>query len=90
VKVQGTLEDYLVCEVVKEDEGYWIGQRRIIEDLIGKFKVFLPGRVFDTPTLNRYVVERGVEEPLEKGNKPYSGQEWKFALPGQVFKPRYC
>jgi hypothetical protein len=69
VKVQGSLEDYLGCEVVKEEEGYWIGQRRIIEDLIGKFKVFLPGRVFDTPTLNRYVVERGVEEPLEEGKQ---------------------
>jgi hypothetical protein len=42
---------------------------RIIEDLIGKFKVFLPGRVFDTPTLTRYFVERGVEEPLEEGKQ---------------------
>jgi hypothetical protein len=55
--------------VVKEEEGYWIGQKRIIKDLTGKFKVFLPGRAFDTPTLNRYVVERGVEEPLEEGKQ---------------------
>jgi hypothetical protein len=52
VKVQGTLEDYLGCEVVKEEEGFWIGQRRIIEDLIGKFKVFLPGSVYGTPSLH--------------------------------------
>jgi hypothetical protein len=34
--------------------------------LIGKFKDFLSGRAFETPTLNRYVVERGVEEHLEE------------------------
>jgi hypothetical protein len=69
VKVQGTLEDYLGCEAVKEEEGYWIGQKRIIEDLTEKFKVFLPGRAFDTHTLNKYVVERGVEESLEEGKQ---------------------
>jgi hypothetical protein len=66
VKFKGTLEDYLGCEVVKEEEGFWIGQKRIIEDLIGKSKDFLSGRAFETPTINRYVVERGVEEPLEE------------------------
>jgi hypothetical protein len=58
------MKDYLGCEVFKKEEGYWIGQSRIIEDLI-----FLPGRVFDTPTLIRYVVERGVEEPIEEGKQ---------------------
>jgi hypothetical protein len=42
VKVQGTLEDYLGCEVIRVEEGFWIGQKRIVEDLVDKFKDFLP------------------------------------------------
>jgi hypothetical protein len=71
VKVQGTSEDYLGCEVIRVEEGFWIGQKRIVEDLVEKFKDFLPGRVFETPTLTRFVVERGVEESLEEKRQVY-------------------
>jgi hypothetical protein len=74
VKFHGTLEDYLSCEAVRVEEGFWIGKRRIIEDLIGKFKEFLPRRAYETPILNRYVVERGVEEPLIEKKQVFSGQ----------------
>jgi hypothetical protein len=59
--------------VVKEEEGFWIAQRRIIEDSIGKFEDFLQ-RAYEKPTINRYLVERGVEEPLDEKSKLYSGQ----------------
>jgi hypothetical protein len=43
-----------------------------VEDRVEKFKDFLPGRVYDVPTLNRFVVERGVEEPLDEKKQAFS------------------
>jgi hypothetical protein len=45
VKIQGNLEDYLRYEVIRKESGFWIGQKRIAEELIGRMKDLLSERV---------------------------------------------
>jgi Reverse transcriptase (RNA-dependent DNA polymerase) len=40
IKVQGNLEDYLGCEIKRSDKGFCIGQKRIIEELVGRLNKF--------------------------------------------------
>jgi len=58
IKVQGDLEDYLGCEITRNERGFCISQRRIIEDLVERFKDYLSGREFKTPSSSGYRVIR--------------------------------
>jgi hypothetical protein len=44
------LEDYPGCEIKRSDKGFCIGQKRIIEELVGRLSQFLSGRDFKTPS----------------------------------------
>jgi hypothetical protein len=66
VKVQGGLKDYLGCEISKTNEGFLIGQERIVQDLIVKFGDYLSGKDCSSPSANREVIHRKIENYFDK------------------------
>jgi hypothetical protein len=62
VKAQGRLEDYLGCEITNTNESFLIGHERIVQDLIVRFGDYLSGRDFSSPSANREVIQRKVED----------------------------
>ena len=64
--VQGNLEDYLGCEIIKTKDGFQIAQKRIVKDSTENFKDFPPGRIFDSPSPDRYIVERIIDQELDE------------------------
>jgi hypothetical protein len=65
IKVQGNLEDYLGCEIKRSDKGFCIGQKRIIEELVGRLGQFLSGRDFKTPSPGGYGVMRPSDDSMD-------------------------
>jgi hypothetical protein len=63
--VQGNLEDYLGCEIKRSDKGFCIGQKRIIEELVGRLSQFLSGRDFKAPSPGGYGVMRPSEDSMD-------------------------
>jgi hypothetical protein len=51
------VEQCLSSQEVEEE--FWTEKKEIVENSVKKNKDFLPGRVQDVPTLNRFVVEEG-------------------------------
>jgi Reverse transcriptase (RNA-dependent DNA polymerase) len=46
IKVQGNLDDYLGCKVTRKNNGLFIGQKRIIEDLVAFADMNVPKLVY--------------------------------------------
>jgi hypothetical protein len=65
IMVQGSLEDYLGCDIKRSDKGFCIGQKRIIEDLAGRLSQFLSGRDFTTPRPGGNRVMRPSDDSLD-------------------------
>jgi Reverse transcriptase (RNA-dependent DNA polymerase) len=49
IKVQGNLDDYFGCEVTRKNNGFFMGQKRIIEDLVAFADMNVPKLVY-SPT----------------------------------------
>jgi hypothetical protein len=89
IKLQGSLDKYLGCKIIMTHEGFKIGQEKIIDNLITKFKDYMSGREFLTPTVNREVVERTIKNKSEEEQQKIYRSEIGSLLtvPGKALKP---